>query len=521
MSVIGLIIEEKYKGVRCELKNCAIEGTVLKRIPEDYDRKKVLEHIKWMLDNDVPMKCTDLLCIITDATLYKHSIFNKNWVGDSTEKDMMVAVVAPAPFMAFLLGDYELAKAWYQKYGREPDETAILLYYSENEVYLPEDQIVLEVVWWLLKQVQPMDEFFDELCAKDGGVKRFEENVSDFCIYWDTQLKSRWDVILDLIQRKKNGENIARLLPFAEIYVAKRMQTYKKVWDCFYSVLQDFAEENANEKEVFEKGYIDSMERLIHKDSESSFEKRILEFLNAMKPENYSVNDFVQMLLKHEIIKWSCVYMIWYRRIMLDKKEMVLDLNVKEEKEFVHQFFDGKWITKEEEETEEFKARFEMMLDVVTFVRDGKTSGLPGEIRRILDFGYVRLIAKAIKCGLIIADYKKECLDYCLEKEIAQSVAYLMVDKNWDMELSNVDSADWTPENFEEKSSVEMALLAENMLEILFYLDESGHLVEKALQLVNQNFRLVRELNGKKSCCYRHLCEKYCKKPNTDPLIEI
>lgn len=521
MSEICLEIEKKYKGVRQKLKDCVIKGEPLKIELAQFDRQNVLTDIMSQLVDDQPMKCSDMMCVITDATIYEHSIFYKNWVGDNTENDMMVAVVAPAPFLAFLLGDYDLAKAWYQKYGREPDETAILLHYSEDELYLPEDQIVLEVVWWLLKQVQPMDEFFDELCAKDGGIKRFEENVGDFCIYWDTKLKSRWDVILDLIRRKKNGENITRLLPFAAIYVEKRIQEDKKTWDCFYDVLQDFAMENADEKEVFEKGYIDSMERLISQNYEGDVEKRILEYLNVLKPENYSVNDFVKMLLKHQFIKWSCIYMIWYKRFMLNKKELILDMNVKDEKAFIEEFFNGKWITEEEEKTEELKARFEMMLDVVTFIRDEKTKELPKEIQRILDFDDIHLIVKAIKCVLITADYRKACIEYCFENELSKSVPYLLVDKNWDMESVDDFEKIWTPKNFEGKTTSEMASLAENMLETLSYLDESGYIVERVLQLVNQNLMLVRELNEKKSRCYRHLCEKYCRRINPAPLVEI
>lgn len=74
-------------------------------------------------------------------------------------------------------------------------------------------------------------------------------------------------------------------------------------------------------------------------------------------------------------------------------------------------------------------ARFEMMLDVVSFVRDERENEqeLPPELARILDFDNLQLAIKAVKCGLLGYKHVGACIDYCLAQQLLQAIPYLLI----------------------------------------------------------------------------------------------
>lgn len=189
-------------------------------------------------------------------------------------------------------------------------------------------------------------------------------------------------------------------------------------------------------KEEFERLYIECMERLCAGETEPHNEVDTFAKLQALKPEDYEVDDFFGMLMKLKNIKNSCIYLIWYRRLILDKKPLVISMrgwNGWNGPSFVGDFFDGIWITPEEKMTEEFMARFEMVLETVRFEEYDKLSYdfLYGYEERILNFNSFDMLVKAIRSGLLL-EYKKEIyIDYCLTKEQTELVPYLMSNTLW------------------------------------------------------------------------------------------
>lgn len=181
-------------------------------------------------------------------------------------------------------------------------------------------------------------------------------------------------------------------------------------------------------KALFEQEYAACMERMIAGDSSPAEEQDTLEQLKRMIPEDYTTEDFIRMLINGKKIKNSCIYLIWYRRLILCKQPLYVHMEWLVGRQLVDQFFCGDWITTEEEQTEEFAARFQMMLDVVTFVREKEEDAerVPQELMRILKFDDVQLVAKAVKQGLLQKRHQKACVDYCMEKNLLEIVPYLL-----------------------------------------------------------------------------------------------
>lgn len=186
-------------------------------------------------------------------------------------------------------------------------------------------------------------------------------------------------------------------------------------------------------KEEFEKLYIECMERLCAGKSSPNDEEHTFAKLQELKPEEYSVEDFLYMLVSLENIKNSCIYLIWYRRLILDKQPLVIRMNWLEGTEFVYNFFCGEWITPEEKMTEEFMGRFEMLLDVVHFgILDKHTFDiLNGYEKRILEFNSFKMLVKGIRSGLLCEEKSDIYIDYYLNKGQTELVPYLMSDKLW------------------------------------------------------------------------------------------
>ncbi|MBQ7933749.1 MAG: hypothetical protein IJ327_03040 [Lachnospiraceae bacterium] len=181
-------------------------------------------------------------------------------------------------------------------------------------------------------------------------------------------------------------------------------------------------------KTLFEQAYVECMERMIAGDSSPADEQKNLAQFVHMVPEDYTTEDFLHMLINRKKIKSSCIYLSWYRRLILDRQPLYIHMERPIGRQLVEQFFCGEWITTEEEQTEEFAARFQMMLDVVAFVREKEknTDGIPPELMRVLEFDDVQLVAKAVRKGLLQKNHQKVCVDYCLEKNLLQAVPYLL-----------------------------------------------------------------------------------------------
>ena len=83
--------------------------------------------------------------------------------------------------------------------------------------------------------------------------------------------------------------------------------------------------------------------------------------------------------------------------------------------------------------TEEFMARFEMVLETVRFEEYDKLSYdfLYGYEERILNFNSFDMLVKAIRSGLLLKIKKEIYIDYCLTKEQTELVPYLMSNTLW------------------------------------------------------------------------------------------
>ena len=514
-------IQDLHNGVRAYVLRCQEEGVPLKLNPEQYTPQKVLEIIRFMKRNDIPMKDMDLLCIVTEDMEFENGLLKYNRWSDDYELDIDIVIVAQAPLMAKILGDDKLAKQCYEKYGRAENEKGIAIGYDcrTKNKYLNFGTIVLEVICVLYERRIFAYSCWDEVLAKEGAADRFCENIGDFVKAFNGNYTILSNITYELIVRWKIGKNIAPIIPFVDRLMPYCSFVEKHMWDAFLDVHKALAKENADVKGIFERRFIKAVDVLLEL-PDQIVEKTVLEYLAQIKPEDYTVKDFIEAIFKYGTIKNSCVYLIWYRRVILNKQELVLHYDVEIEKKFIEAFFCGEWITPEEEATEEFKGRFEIMLDTVTFVRDKDIVSLPAEIERILRFKDPRLVAKAMKCGLITADYKTVCIEYCLANHIEHVIVGLLANELVENE-KDVISETIVKTDYENESLDVVLEHLEHMMDMLAYLDKSGMLAREAFRHIAKNAKINEAMYRKNYAYYVKLYRNYAWTINTSPCVEV
>ena len=160
------------------------------------------------------------------------------------------------------------------------------------------------------------------------------------------------------------------------------------------------------------------------------------------------------------------------------------------------------------------------MLDTVTFVRDKDIVSLPAEIERILRFKDPRLVAKAMKCGLITADYKKACIEYCLDNHIEHVIVGLLANELVENE-KDVISETIVKTDYENESLDVVLEHLEHMMDMLAYLDKSGMLAREAFRHIAKNAKINEAMYRKNYAYYVQLYRNYSRTINTRPLVQV
>lgn len=211
------------------LLSCKSSGNPPRLMPEAHTREKVLVQIRQWLDGGPP-ECTDVLWVIPEDIIPEKGIYAWNQTGEDMEIECYLAVVAQAPLMAFVMGEYDLAKQWYTRYGREPEEKVVELSFSREASYVECGSYTLEMAWLLAEELGDIESFFDRMCANSEGLSRFRESLYSFCFQWGHSYDKRTP-IHKFCRRRERGENVVRVLPFLVHYILwYRMDFEKEVW---------------------------------------------------------------------------------------------------------------------------------------------------------------------------------------------------------------------------------------------------------------------------------------------------
>ena len=217
---------------------CKRTGEPPRLMPEAHTREKVLDQIQQWLKEGAP-ECSDILWVIPEDVPVEKGIYAWNRAGEDQEVDCYLAVVAQAPLMAFVMGEYELAMQWYTRYGREPEEKAVELSFSRQASYVECGSYTLEMAWLLAEELDNTEDFFERLCVTSMGLSRFRESLYSFCFQWGHRYDKRTP-IHRFCRRRERGENVDRVLPFLVYYILwHRMDFVKDVWEMLFDAFSD------------------------------------------------------------------------------------------------------------------------------------------------------------------------------------------------------------------------------------------------------------------------------------------
>lgn len=211
------------------LLSCKRTGEPPRLMPEEHIREKVLCQIRQWLEAGPP-ECTDVLWIIPENITIDKGIYAWNQAGVDMEIECYLAVVAQAPLMAFIMGEYDLARQWYTRYGREPEEEVVELCYSKEASYVECGSYTLEMAWMLAQELGETEGFFERMCTNYKGLEHFRDSLHSFCFQWGHTYDEETPV-RRFCQRRQKGDRLDRVIPFLVSYILwKRMDLIGTVW---------------------------------------------------------------------------------------------------------------------------------------------------------------------------------------------------------------------------------------------------------------------------------------------------
>ena len=119
-----------------------------------------------------------------------------------------------------------------------------------------------------------------------------------------------------------------------------------------------------------------------------------------------------------------------------------------------------------------------------------------------------------MKCGLITANYRKACVEYCLANHIEYAIAGLFA--NEVMETETIAKI-----NYENESLDVVLEQLEQTMDMLAYLDNSGMLAREIFKYIEKNAKLNEALYRKNYAYYVKLYRNYARTINTSPCVEV